>query len=56
MSEYVFLDFATINDSLLILSHYLYYEFLRLLTVSTFWSCMLSLNMFSVYDCVVSTA
>ena len=49
----MYLDFTTFTDNLLILSHLRRYSFIN---VSRFWSCMLSLNVFSVLDRVESSA
>ena len=51
----MYLDFTTFSDNLLILIHSLILRSSSFINVSRFWSCMLSLNVFSVLDRVVSS-
>ena len=52
----MYLHFTTFSDNLLILSHSLILRSFPFTKDYKFWSCMLSLNMFSVLDRVVSSA
>ena len=52
----MYLDFTAFSDILLLLSHSLLFRSSSLINVSRFWSYMLSVNVFSVLDIVVSSA